>query len=169
MFVISNHIKYNLNTLITDNIRYVREFLAETLGTFALVLFGDGAVAQVKRLNVLLFFVVFSSSTNSIMFPGRSWQGGKERRFLRRFPQHMSGIWLCLDDWDLHQVGRSPVPQPTGVPKVSWGTRLDGARFHLTGPKWPLKYDISSFVFSGIFVIPTHSHDHWICLRGASL
>ena len=27
--------------------RYVREFLAETLGTFALVLFGDGAVAQV--------------------------------------------------------------------------------------------------------------------------
>ena len=113
MFVISNHIKYNLNTLTTDNIRYVREFLAETLGTFALVLFGDGAVAQVKRLNVLLFFVVFSSSTNSIMFPGRSWQGGKERRFLRRFPQHMSGIWLRLDDWDLHQVGRSPVPQPT--------------------------------------------------------
>ena len=47
------------------------------------------------------------------MFPGRSWQGGKERRFLRRFPQHMSGIWLRLDDWDLHQVGRSPVPQPT--------------------------------------------------------
>ena len=29
------------------NDRYVREFLAETLGTFALVLFGDGAVAQV--------------------------------------------------------------------------------------------------------------------------
>ena len=113
MIVISNHIKYNLNTLTTDNIRYVREFLAETLGTFALVLFGDGAVAQVKRLNVLLFFVVFTSSTNSIMFPGRSWQGGKERRFLRRFPQHMSGIWLRLDDWDLHQVGRSPVPQPT--------------------------------------------------------
>lgn len=27
--------------------QYVREFLAETLGTFALVLFGDGAVAQV--------------------------------------------------------------------------------------------------------------------------
>ena len=113
MIVISNHIKYNLNTLTTDNIRYVREFLAETLGTFALVLFGDGAVAQVKRLNVLLFFVVFTSSTNSIMFPGRSWQGGKERRFLRRFPQHMSGIWLRLDDWDLHQVGRSPVPQHT--------------------------------------------------------
>ena len=28
-------------------VRYVREFLAETLGTFALVIFGDGAVAQV--------------------------------------------------------------------------------------------------------------------------
>jgi aquaglyceroporin related protein len=27
--------------------RYVREFLAEMLGTFALVIFGDGAVAQV--------------------------------------------------------------------------------------------------------------------------
>jgi len=30
-----------------DTHQYVREFLAETLGTFALVLFGDGAVAQV--------------------------------------------------------------------------------------------------------------------------
>lgn len=30
-----------------DTNQYVREFLAETLGTFALVLFGDGAVAQV--------------------------------------------------------------------------------------------------------------------------
>ena len=29
------------------SIRYLREFLAETLGTFALVIFGDGAVAQV--------------------------------------------------------------------------------------------------------------------------
>ena len=27
--------------------RYLREFLAETLGTFALVIFGDGAIAQV--------------------------------------------------------------------------------------------------------------------------
>ena len=33
--------------LMKENGRYVREFLAETLGTFALVLFGDGAVAQV--------------------------------------------------------------------------------------------------------------------------
>ena len=40
-------------------IRYVREFLAETLGTFALVLFGDGAVAQVKRPNVLLIFCFY--------------------------------------------------------------------------------------------------------------
>jgi len=30
-----------------DTHQYVREFLAETLGTFSLVLFGDGAVAQV--------------------------------------------------------------------------------------------------------------------------
>lgn len=30
-----------------DSKKYVREFLAETLGTFVLVLFGDGAVAQV--------------------------------------------------------------------------------------------------------------------------
>ena len=59
MFVLSNPIKYNLNTLTTDNIRYVREFLAETLGTFALVLFGDGAVAQVKRPNILLIFFCF--------------------------------------------------------------------------------------------------------------
>ena len=29
------------------SVRYLREFLAETLGTFALVIFGDGAVAQV--------------------------------------------------------------------------------------------------------------------------
>ena len=86
-------------------IRYVREFLAETLGTFALVLFGDGAVAQVKRPNILLIFFVFTSPTNTIMFLGRSWQGGKERRFLWRFPQHMSGIWLRLDDWDAHGVG----------------------------------------------------------------
>ena len=31
----------------SNSYRYVRLFLAEGLGTFALVLFGDGAVAQV--------------------------------------------------------------------------------------------------------------------------
>merc|ERR1712059_104209 len=35
------------NKCIMDSKKYVREFLAETLGTFVLVLFGDGAVAQV--------------------------------------------------------------------------------------------------------------------------
>lgn len=34
--------------------RYVREFLAEMLGTFALVMFGDGAIAQVLLGNKVM-------------------------------------------------------------------------------------------------------------------
>ena len=122
MFVIANHIKYNLNTLTTDNIRYVREFLAETLGTFALVLFGDGAVAQVKRPTVLVifcFYVHFKHNNSQVVL-------GKAARnddFFGGFLNICLGYGFALMIGICIRWGEVQFPNPlvfgSGLPKVS--------------------------------------------------
>ena len=44
----------------------VREFLAETLGTFILVLFGNGAIAQFKGQGMYLFIYVIMCCNQSV-------------------------------------------------------------------------------------------------------
>ena len=49
---------------------------------------------------------IFSACCMLLLYfcPGCSWQGSKKWRLLWRFSQHLSWLWLCLDDRHLHQV-----------------------------------------------------------------
>ena len=69
----------------------VREFLAETLGTFILVLFGNGAIAQFKGQGMYLFiYVIIKDPVGSTLNIFKFIQTVFNSDFFFAFPNYSS-------------------------------------------------------------------------------